>query len=136
MKLKGRMKYGWFIDTETPSPGKVAAYSRWSGKPKTYEELLEHEIYMLVLSEGSSPVWFARECMDPKHERWQEAWDLWGEGLEIGWRNAAMAHAGRPLAEEEYLAPYGRWKDRMQLPGRKLYELVAKQRQPGYGRLH
>ena len=130
------MKYGWFIGTETPSPGKTAAYSRWSGRPKTYEQLLEHEIYMLVLQEGASPVGFARECMDPKHERWQEAWDLWDKWLEICWRHVAMAHAGRPLADEEYLELYGPWKERMQLPGRKLFDLVAKQRRPGYGRLH
>jgi hypothetical protein len=136
MRFKDRLKFGWFIETETPSPGKVAAYSRWSQKPKTYEQLLEHEIYMLVLGEGASPVGFAADCMDPKHERWQEAWDLWDESLEIGWKNAAMAHAGRPLTDEEYLELYGPWKERMQLPGKKLYELVEKQRRPGYGRLH
>ena len=95
MRFKDRMKYGWFIETETPSPGKVAAYSRWSGKPKTYEQLLEHEIYMLVLQEGFSPVGFARDCMDPNYERRQEAWDLWDE-----WARAVDAHHNRG---EEYV---------------------------------
>jgi hypothetical protein len=130
------MKFGWSVETDTPPPRMAATYSRGSGKLKTYDELLEHEIYMLVLQEASSPVAFARDCMDPNHERWQEAWDLWDEWLEIAWRDAAMAHAGRPLTGEEYLELYGPWKERKQLPGKKLYKLVEKQRRPGCGQLH
>ena len=136
MNLKERLNFGWFIDTETPSTGKAAAYSRWSRKPKTYEQHLEHQIYCLVLQEGATPAGFAKECMDPSHERWQEAWDLWDEWVEAAWKDAAMAHAGRPLSDEEYLEMYGPWKDRNTLPGKKLNDLVEPRRRPWYGWLN
>ena len=136
MELKERIKFGWFVEEKAASPGRATRQPRWSSEPKSYEQHLEDEIHGMILVEGATPAGFASECMDPGHERWQEAWDLYYEWVEHQWRKVAMAHAGRPLTDDEFLRLYGRWQDRGKFPGKELDALVEFRRRPGFGWLH
>ena len=136
MRLKDRMRFGWTLSKEVTSPGKATRPPWWSDEPKTYEQRLEDEIDSLVRTEQGTPARFASECMDPTHERWQEAWDLYYEWIEHHWKKVAMAHAGRPLTDEEVIRLYGSWKDRDQLPGKTLYDMVKVRHRSGHGWMH
>ena len=53
--------------------------------------------------------------------------------MELRWKDVAMAHAGEPLTDSEFLARYGLWKGRENEPGKKLLKLVEKEQRPGRG---
>jgi hypothetical protein len=130
------MRFGWIARKKSASPGKATRPPWWSDEPKTYEQRLEDEIDGLVSTEAGTPARFARECMDPTHERWQEAWDLYYEWVEHHWKRLAMAHAGQPLTDQGILKRYGSWQDRDKLPGKVLYDLVRVHHRPGHGWMH
>ncbi len=136
MRLKDYMRFGWSLKDKSASPGKAERPPWWSDEPKTYEQRLEDEIRGLVSTEAGTPARFASECMDPTHERWQEAWDLYHEWVEHHWKKVAMAHAGRPLTDEESINLYGLWKDRHEAPGSVLNDLIDSNRRPGHGWLN
>jgi len=95
-----------------------------------YIKDLERRIREFHWQEICTPEKFAGCTPNSNPAEWQRACDCWAEWMAEAWKAVAVAHAGRPLSDSEFLSNYGEWKDRESQPGKALLMIIKKDERP------
>ena len=91
---------------------------------------LEKQIHYYLIQEWCTPERFAARYKESDPDEWNRAWSLWEEWTAQQWKVVAIAHAGKPLSESEFLSEYGEWQDRESEPGHRLFRIINKDKRP------